>query len=43
MSKTVPTRTKLLYRIANSGLATLVVATQFYLLFFFKGTEAHLT
>jgi len=31
----VPLRTKLLYGVADSGLATLVVTTQFYLLFYY--------
>ena len=35
MAKTVPTRTKILYGVADSGLATLVVVTQFYLLFYY--------
>jgi GPH family glycoside/pentoside/hexuronide:cation symporter len=35
MAKTVPTRTKILYGVADSGLATLVIVTQFYLLFYF--------
>jgi GPH family glycoside/pentoside/hexuronide:cation symporter len=35
MAKTVPTRIKVLYGLADSGFATLVIVTQFYLLFYY--------